>query len=73
LSTKDGMKIGDEVELFRPRTDAIEGERPALPEVQIATGQVVRVSPYGSTARIVSQGQPAIMVGESVRVTARMP
>ncbi|MDB4916872.1 MAG: LysM peptidoglycan-binding protein [Gemmatimonadetes bacterium] len=73
LTARDGMKIGDEVQLFHPREKAIEDERPALPEVAIATAQVVRVTPYGSTARIVSQGQPAIRVGESVRVIARMP
>ena len=73
LSSKDGMKIGDEVQIFRPREQAIQDERPAIPEVAIATGQVVRVTPYGSTARITSQQQPAIRVGESVRLTARMP
>ena len=73
LSSRDGMRIGDEVQIFRPREQAIQDERPAIPEVVIATGQVVRVTPYGSTARITSQQQPAIRVGESVRLTARMP
>ena len=73
LTSKDGVKIGDEIQIFRPREAAIPYERPAIPEVAIATGQVVRVTPYGSTARITSQQQPAIKVGESVRLTARMP
>ena len=73
LSSKDGMRIGDEVQIFRPRESPILDERPGIPEVAIATGQVVRVTPYGSTARITSQQQPAIRVGESVRLTARMP
>ena len=73
LSSKDGMKIGDEVQIFRAREPAIQDERPAIPEVAIATAQVVRVTPYGSTARITSQQQPSIRVGESVRLTARMP
>jgi hypothetical protein len=73
LTSKDGIKIGDEVEIFRPREATIPYERPAIPEVSIATGRVVRVTPYGSTARITSQRQPAIKVGESVRLTARMP
>lgn len=73
LSSRDGMKIGDEVQIFRPREHAIQDEHPAIPEVAIATGQVVRVTPFGSTARITSQQQPAIRVGESVRLTARMP
>ncbi|CAN5470803.1 hypothetical protein BH09GEM1_BH09GEM1_09090 [soil metagenome] len=73
LSSRDGIKIGDEVAIFRPRESAIPYERPAIPEVLIGTGRVVRVTPYGSTARITSQQQPAIKVGESVRLTARMP
>lgn len=73
LGAGDGMKIGDEIQIFRPREAAIQDERPAIPEVAIATGQVVRVTRQGSTARITSQQQPAIRVGESVRLTARMP
>ncbi|MEP7002591.1 MAG: LysM peptidoglycan-binding domain-containing protein [bacterium] len=73
LTSKDGMKIGDEVQIFRPRQASVQDERMAIPEVLIATAQVVRVTPYGSTARITSQQQPAIKVGESVRLTARMP
>ncbi|CAN5877059.1 hypothetical protein BH11GEM1_BH11GEM1_30300 [soil metagenome] len=73
LTSRDGMKIGDEIQIYRSREPAIQDERPAIPEVAIATGQVVRVTPYGSTARITSQQQPAIRVGESVRLTARMP
>ncbi|MEP6991926.1 MAG: LysM peptidoglycan-binding domain-containing protein [bacterium] len=73
LSSRDGMKIGDEVEIYHAREAAILDERPALPEVAIATAQIVRVTPYGSTARVTSQQQPAIRVGETVRLTARMP
>ncbi|MDQ2666846.1 MAG: LysM peptidoglycan-binding domain-containing protein [Gemmatimonadota bacterium] len=73
LASRDGIKVGDEVEIFRPRIESIPYERPAIPEVRIATGRVVRVTPYGSTARITSLQQPAIKVGESVRLTARMP
>lgn len=73
LTSKDGMRIGDEIHIYRAREDAVQDERPALPEVLIAQGQVVRVTPYGSTARVTWQQQPAIRVGESIRVTARMP
>ncbi|MDB4889406.1 MAG: LysM peptidoglycan-binding protein [Gemmatimonadetes bacterium] len=73
LGVRDGMKIGDEIEIFRPREKAIQDERPAIPEVPIATGQVIRVTSYGTTARITYQAQPAIRVGESVRLLARMP
>jgi hypothetical protein len=70
---KEGMKIGDEVEIYREREVSKGDDNPVLPEVSIATAQVVRVTPYGTTARITSQDQPAIRIGEHVRVTARMP
>jgi hypothetical protein len=73
FSARDGMKIGDEIEIFRPREKEIQDERPAIPEVPIATGQVIKVTSFGTTARITGQEQPAIRVGESVRITARMP
>ncbi|MEO5815740.1 MAG: LysM peptidoglycan-binding domain-containing protein [Gemmatimonadaceae bacterium] len=73
LGVRDGMKIGDEIEIFRPREKPIQDERPAIPEVPIATAQVIRVTSYGTTARIIYQEQPAIRVGESVRLLARMP
>jgi hypothetical protein len=38
-----------------------------------ATAQVVKVTRYGTTARVTSQDQPAIRKGESIRVVARMP
>ena len=73
LTAKDGMRIGDEVEIYRGREVSREDESPVIPEVHIATAQIVRVTPFGSTARITSQDQPAIKTGERVRVTARMP
>lgn len=73
LAQRDGMHVGDEVQIYRPRAVPTSDIGPAIPEVSIATGQVVRVTPNGATARITSQEQPAIRVGESVRVTARMP
>ena len=73
LSTNDGMRIGDEIEIYRPRAAMTNDVGPAIPEIAIARGQVVRVTSSGTTARITTQEQPAIRVGESVRVTARMP
>jgi hypothetical protein len=73
LSARDGLRIGDEIEVFRPREEQKSDVGPAVPEIAIATGQVVKVTPYGTTARITSQQEPSIRVGESVRVTARMP
>jgi LysM repeat protein len=73
LTSADGMKVGDEVSIYRPRVEPKGDDGPTLPEVEIATARVVRVTPYGTTARITSQDQPAIRPGESVRVVARMP
>ncbi|MEO8335692.1 MAG: LysM peptidoglycan-binding domain-containing protein [bacterium] len=73
LGVRDGMKIGDEIQIYRAREKEIQDERPAIPEVPIASGQVIRVTTYGTTARITYQEQPAIRVGESVRLSARMP
>ena len=72
LAARDGMKIGDEVLVYRQREVSKEDDNPVVPEVAIATAQVVRVTPYGSTARILLQEQPAIRVGERVRVMAKM-
>jgi len=73
LSARDGMRVGDEVQVYRARWESKGDDGPTLPEVAIATAQVVKVTEYGTTARITSQQQPAIRRGEHVRVTARMP
>lgn len=73
LTARDGMRVGDEVEIYRPRQVPRGDEGPTLPEVSIARAQVVRVTEFGTTARVTSQRQPAIRLGERVRVIARMP
>jgi hypothetical protein len=73
LSARDGMKVGDEVLVYRERELPRGDDGPILPEVAIATAQVVRVTPYGTTARVISQEQPMIRAGEHVRVIGRMP
>ena len=73
LTSADGVKVGDEVSIYRHRVEPKGDDGPTLPEVEIATGQVVRVTRYGATARITSQDQPALKTGESIRVIARMP
>jgi LysM repeat protein len=73
LTARDGMRVGDEVQIYRPREVPKGVEGPTLPEVSIARAQVVRVTEYGTTARVSSQQQPAIRLGERVRVIARMP
>ncbi len=73
LAAKDGVRIGDEILVYRPRKEMTSDIGPAIPEIEIARGEVVRVTPFGASARITSQELPAIRVGESVRITARMP
>lgn len=73
LNAGDGIRVGDEVEIYRRRVEPRGDDGPTLPEVAIASAKVVRVTRYGATALVRSQGQPAIRKGESVRVVARMP
>jgi hypothetical protein len=73
LSRRDGLSTGDRIELYEPRQPATERRELALPEIAIGRAQVLRVTPYGSTAIIISQDQPKIQEGTAVRVTAKMP
>jgi hypothetical protein len=73
LKAEDGVRIGDEIEVFRERRDRQGDDGPAMPELPVATGQVVKVTEYGATARITTQEQPSIKVGQGIRITARMP
>lgn len=73
LTAKDGIRVGDEITIFRPRDERKAVGGAAIPELQIGTGQIVRVTPFGATARVLTQTQPAIQKGESVRVVSRMP
>jgi LysM repeat protein len=73
LKAEDGVRIGDEIEVYRKRQNQQGDDGPAVPELPVATGQVVKVTDYGATARIVTQEQTLIQVGQGVRITARMP
>ncbi len=73
LTASDGVKPGDEFQLFRnaePNRDPSALSTPAIP---IGKAKVVRVTPYGATAIVTAQQQPAIDVGISARITAKMP
>ena len=75
-TAKDGVKLGDEFTLYRPREKApIPGtaDEVTLPEEPIALAQVVKVTDHGTTAIILDQRQPSIKEGTAARVTARMP
>jgi hypothetical protein len=72
LTAADGVKIGDKLELFRPRLRAPDEGMPGIPEVRIGTAQVVRVTPLGVTAMITSLDQPKVDKSTRVRVIAKM-
>jgi hypothetical protein len=70
-SAQDGIKVGDQFTLFRPRVRTERGV--LLPEEPIALAQVVRVTEHGTTGLILDMRHPAIKEGTMARLTARMP
>ena len=72
MSASQGVKMGDEFLIYQPQTKPDHGEL-ADPEIPISRVQVVRATPYGVTAIVLGQEQPAIREGMSARVIARMP
>ena len=68
---RDGVKLGDQFTFMR-RAQRLEGGA-RLPAEDIAVAQVVRVTPYGTTAMIIGQRHGAINEGTHARVTARLP
>jgi len=73
ISRRDGVTTGDRIELYEPRQKPREGTTLAIPEVWIASAQVLRVTPYGATAIITAMEQPKIEEGTSARISAKMP
>jgi hypothetical protein len=71
-SSRAAVRVGDEFMIFEPRRRGAEGE-PTLPETPIGIAQVVRATPYGSTAIITKHQQPAIRPGAHARVSAKTP
>ena len=70
-SSRNGIAVGDEFALI---SDTMGREDPdPAPPVSAAIAQVVKVTPFGSTAIVVSQIQPVIKEGMPVRLTAKMP
>ena len=72
VTSRTGVRVGDEYVLYRPRPKAEEGV-PTDPAVPVGRAQVVRSTPYGVTAIIIGQEQPSITEGMPARVIARMP
>jgi hypothetical protein len=72
-STDDGVKIGDEFELY-VRNHKLEGGDGLLqPDLPVARAQVVRVTRYGTTLMITEHQHPKIEAGTFVRRIATMP
>ena len=72
-SAKAGVRLGDQVTLYRPRKELQSPDGAiTLPESDIAVAQIVRVTPYGASALIIQQDQPAVEAGVAARVTARV-
>jgi nucleoid-associated protein YgaU len=72
-ANKGSVRVGDQITLFRQR-EKVESTRGdvVLPESDIAIAQVVRVTPFGISAVIIAQDQPAVEPGVTARVTARV-
>lgn len=70
-NAKNGVNVGDEI-TFLDNSTGREDENPA-PAVVAGVAQVVRVTPYATTAIIVRQIQPTIRDGMPVRLTGKMP
>jgi LysM repeat protein len=73
LSSEEGVKMGDEFLIYLPQSKSDDDRAPADPEIPISRVQVVRSTPYGVTAVVLGQEQPAIKEGMNARVIARMP
>ena len=73
VSARDGIKIGDEFELFAPRSKSDVSGAPANPEIVIARAQAVRVTRYGTTLMIMGERHPKIEPGTLAKRTASMP
>ena len=70
-TASNGIAVGDEFTLI---SDTMGRDDPTpAPPVSAAVAQVVKVTPYASTAIIFGQNQPAIKAGMPVRLTAKMP
>ena len=72
-SARSGVRMGDEFTVYLPRKEGEDDRSPDDPEIFISKMQVVRSTPYGVTAVVLGQEQPAIREGMRARVTAKMP
>ncbi len=73
ITGADGVKTGDQIELYQPRQGPVDGRPLALPEIYIGRAQVLRVTPFGASAIITGQAQTRIEEGTAARIAAKMP
>ena len=73
VTSRDGIKIGDEFSLFEPHSKSDVSGAPANPEIVIARAQAVRVTRYGTTLMIMGERHPKIEPGTLARRVASMP
>jgi LysM repeat protein len=72
VSSRQGVHMGDEFLIFKARATQEYGQLDD-PEIPIGKAQVVRSTPFGVTAVVLGQEQPAIKEGMPARIIARMP
>ena len=68
---RDGVKPGDEFQVYRERTESEDGDY--LPAEQIAVAHAVRVGDRTTTLVVSGQRNPAIRAGARTQQSARMP
>jgi LysM repeat protein len=71
VSANDDVRPGDEFLIFEPQSRAAIGL--GSPEIAIGKAQAVKVTPYGTTAIVISLRQPAVRPGVLARTSAKMP
>jgi hypothetical protein len=71
VNANDDVRPGDEFLIFEPQARAATGI--GSPEIAIGRAQVVKVTPYATTAIVVSLKQPAVRPGVLARISAKMP
>jgi hypothetical protein len=70
-SSRDGVVPGDQVTLMAAMGTGEQGERHTPEDAGVL--QLLRVTPYGSSAILLNRSPAAITIGMDGRVTAKMP
>jgi len=69
--TSSGMRVGDQITFYRPRVTDERGI--VYPSSDIGVAQILRVTPYASTALIIGQAYAGTSEGTLARVSAKLP